>query len=197
MKKDIIPKILSIGECTESQYIKLKRINYDQDGVVKAWDVASVHDSVAVIIYNRDNQSLILVKQFRPPVYLKNNDGFTYELCAGITDKDKSLAEIAKEEILEETGYDVELESINKLTSFYTAVSFAGSIQTLFFVEVGNSQKVNSGGGVGNEKIEVVEISLSEVFDFVWDEEKAKTPGIMFAFQWVMQQDFYKQAISC
>ena len=44
--------------------------------------------------------------------------GLTYELCAGIVDKDSSVEQIAKEEILEECGYDVPLGKIEKITSF-------------------------------------------------------------------------------
>ena len=36
-------------------------------------------------------------------------------LCAGIVDKARSLAEIAREEVLEETGYDVPVESLEKI----------------------------------------------------------------------------------
>ena len=43
--------------------------------------------------------------------------GLTLELCSGIVDKDKPVASIAKEEILEECGYDVPLENIRKITS--------------------------------------------------------------------------------
>lgn len=42
----------------------------------------------------------------------------TIELCAGIVDKSKSLVEIAKEEILEECGYNVPIERID-LVSIY------------------------------------------------------------------------------
>ncbi len=44
--------------------------------------------------------------------------GVTWELCAGIVDKDLSLIEITREEIREECGYDVPAESISKITSF-------------------------------------------------------------------------------
>lgn len=51
--------------------------------------------------------------------------GFTIELCAGIVDKDQSLAEIMKDEILEECGYAVPLSAIEKVTSYrYFLVSF-------------------------------------------------------------------------
>lgn len=38
--------------------------------------------------------------------------GITIELCAGIVDKDKSLAEIAAEEVFEECGYKVDPEKM-------------------------------------------------------------------------------------
>lgn len=46
----------------------------------------------------------------------------TIELCAGIVDKSKSLVEIAKEEILEECGYNVPIERID-LVSIYRWVA--------------------------------------------------------------------------
>ena len=48
----------------------------------------------------------------------KGELGMTIELCAGIVDKDKDVAEIAQAEILEETGYKVPKENIRKVTSF-------------------------------------------------------------------------------
>ena len=76
------------------------------------------HPSVAVLLWHSDLDAVVVVRQFRPPVYaskvlencIENNSesltsGFTYELCAGICDKDKSLEQIAKEEVMEECGY--------------------------------------------------------------------------------------------
>lgn len=39
----------------------------------------------------------------------------TIELCAGIIDKDKPVEEIAREEVLEECGYDVPLANLKKV----------------------------------------------------------------------------------
>jgi len=149
--------------------------------------MVEVHDSVAILLYHEEHKSLIVVRQFRPPVYLKNNDGYTYELCAGIVDKDKSLVEIAHEEILEECGYYVPLEKIERITSFYTAVGFAGSVQTLYYASVNEMMRFNEGGGVGVESIEVIEIPVSEAKEFAMDETKAKTPGLMFGFGWFLE----------
>ena len=43
--------------------------------------------------------------------------GLTYELCAGIVDKECSWEEIAQAEMLEECGYDVPLSAIEEITS--------------------------------------------------------------------------------
>jgi len=178
---------VTIVPCENSDFVKPQRIKYSQAGISKVWDMVEVHDSVAILLYHEEHKSLIVVRQFRPPVYLKNNDGYTYELCAGIVDKDKSLVEIAHEEILEECGYYVPLEKIERITSFYTAVGFAGSVQTLYYASVNEMMCFNEGGGVGVESIEVIEIPVSEAKEFAMDETKAKTPGLMFGFGWFLK----------
>jgi UDP-sugar diphosphatase len=163
-------------------------MHYIQDAVEKSWDIAQVHDSVAVLLYHREKDAFVLVKQFRPPVYLKNSNGFTFELCAGIVDKSKSLVEIAREEIHEECGYDVRVEKIGKITSFYTSVGFAGARQTLYYAELDDSMKAHEGGGVDVEAIEVVYLDRHDAKTFLFDESRAKTPGLMFAFMWFFDQ---------
>lgn len=44
--------------------------------------------------------------------------GITLELCAGIVDKSKPFIEIAKEEVLEECGYDVPLDKIEEIMTY-------------------------------------------------------------------------------
>ncbi len=167
-----------------SRFVRPALARYEQDGVEKSWEVVQAHDSVAVLLYHGQRDLFILVKQFRPAVYLHDKKGYTYELCAGIVDKKGSLAQIASEEIEEECGYEVPAERIEKITSFYTSVGFAGSKQTLFFAEVDDSMRVHGGGGIEMEQIEVVELPVAEARRFIYDETKAKTPGLMFAFMW-------------
>lgn len=44
--------------------------------------------------------------------------GITLELCAGIVDKDLSLKEIAREEILEECGFNVSSDRIEDVMTY-------------------------------------------------------------------------------
>lgn len=175
---------VKVVSCEESLFVKLERMHYKQDGIEKSWDIAQVHDSVAILIYHKEREAFVLVKQFRPPVYLKNGDGFSYELCAGIVDKQMSLVQIAQEEIEEETGFAIALERIEKITSFYTAVGFAGAKQTLYYVEVDDVDKVSEGGGIDVEQIEVIYVSTNEMRSFIYNEDIVKTPGLMFAMNW-------------
>lgn len=178
-------KIDSIVKLENPSYIKPMRIHYTQKGVQKTWEAVVSHDSVAVLLWHVDLESFVIVKQLRATILNKNSDnGYTYELCAGIVDKDASLIQIAKEEILEECGYDIALKEIQKVTSFYTSVGISGAKQTLFYTECNNSMRVSDGGGIHDEDIEVIYLPFNEVKSFMFDENMHKTPGMMLAFYW-------------
>lgn len=181
-------KITKIEPCDDPQYVKPQRLHFERNGKHHIWEVADTHDSVAVLLYHEDKDAFILVRQFRPAVFLNNSDGMTMELCAGLIDKNKSENVIVQEEILEECGYAVPLERIQRLTSFYTAVGFAGGKQTLYFASVDTNMQANEGGGVEGEDIEVIYLSVEKAKDFIFDESIAKTPGLMYAFLWYFEQ---------
>jgi UDP-sugar diphosphatase len=44
--------------------------------------------------------------------------GIALEICAGIVDKDKPIDEIAREEVLEECGYNIELKDLQRIMSY-------------------------------------------------------------------------------
>ena len=182
MKNDI--EKFKLNPLVDPKFISTSLATYEQNGIAKDWEIVQAHDSVAILIYHTEKKCFILVKQFRPAVYVNNNDGMSVELCAGIVDKNISLQQIAQEEIEEECGYSVALESVEKITSFYTSVGFAGSKQTLYYAEVNESMKISEGGGVDGELIEVISLPVEEAKAFIYEEEIVKTPGLMFAFMW-------------
>lgn len=170
------------------RFVKPVRINYTQNSKEKTWEAVESHDSVSVLIYHKTKDAFVLVKQFRPPVYINSNEHkFTYELCAGIVDKDSSLEQITKEEIDEECGYDVPLESIEKVSSFFTNVGVSGAKQHLYFACVDESMRIHDGGGIHDEQIVLEYLPLKDAKEFVFDETKAKTPGLMFSFYWFFE----------
>jgi len=174
----------TLNPLIDPKFISTSLATYEQNGIQKSWEIVQAHDSASILIYHREHKKFILVKQFRPAVYVNNKEGMSIELCAGIVDKELTLQEIAQEEIEEECGYDVPLENVEKITSFYTSVGFAGSKQTLYYAEVDESMKVSDGGGVDAEFIEVVSLSIEDAKEFIYDESIVKTPGLMFSFMW-------------
>ncbi|SFV53518.1 Uridine diphosphate glucose pyrophosphatase [hydrothermal vent metagenome] len=172
----------------ESSFIKTSLAKYRQNGVDRDWEVVRANDSVAILIYHKDREAFVLVKQFRPAVYMANQDGMTVELCAGIIDKNLTLEQIAQEEIEEECGYRVSVDAIEKIASFYSSVGFAGSKQTIYFVEVDESMRVSDGGGVDGEVIEVIELPIDEAREMIYDDTIAKTTGLAYAFMWFFER---------
>ena len=179
-------KIIKIEPCENPQYIKPRLVTYLQNGIEKDWEIANTHDSVSILLYHEAKDAFVLVKQFRPAIFMRNNDGYTYELCAGLVDKDKDIKVIAMEEIEEECGFRVPLERIEKITAFHTAVGFAGGKQTVYYATVDDDMKVSEGGGIDDEEIEVIYLPLKEIQTFMFDESIAKTPGLLFSFMWFM-----------
>jgi UDP-sugar diphosphatase len=53
---------------------------------------------------------------------------------------------------------------------------------------VDEKMKISEGGGIDGEVIEVIELPVSELERFIFDEKIAKTPGLMFAFMWWRQK---------
>ncbi len=180
---------IAVSELENPQFVKPIRIHYRQNGEPRSWEAVKSHDSVAILLYHRTREAFVLVKQFRPPVYMNDKTHLhTYELCAGIIDKDISLEAIAREEILEECGYNVPLEELEKVSSFFINVGVSGAKQHLYFATVDESMREGEGGGVHTEYIELEYLPVSEARAFVFDERRAKTPGLMFAFYWFFEQ---------
>lgn len=176
-------------DCVNSPYIKPRRMLYKENGMSRCWDFIESLDSVAVVLYHRDKDSLLFVKQFRPPLFARNpntHQAYTCELCAGLVDKaGKSLEQIAKEEVLEECGYKV--DSLTYITTFATAVGHSGAKQHLFYACIDEEQKISAGGGVDGEVIETLLIEVANLKSFVFDECIIKTPGLGFGVLWFLQ----------
>ncbi|WP_345979588.1 NUDIX domain-containing protein [Sulfurimonas sp. HSL3-2] len=179
------PVIKETTRLENPSFVKPLLIHYKQNDIHRTWEAVRSHDSVSILLYNIDLDSFVIVKQFRPPVLLNNEtNGMMYELCAGIVDKKLSLQEIAKEEIHEECGYDVPLQMIEEITSFYTSVGISGAKQTLYYAQIDESMKVSEGGGLEEESIEVIHVKKEDAKEFILNPAYQKTPGLMVAFYW-------------
>ncbi|XP_043473753.1 uridine diphosphate glucose pyrophosphatase NUDT14-like [Leptopilina heterotoma] len=188
----------------DSLYIRPLRMNYTQDSREKYWDLMKVHDSVCIIIFNITQKKLVFVKQFRPPCYFasipeKFGDidvkkypadlGVAMELCAGMVDKNKTIVEIAREEVIEECGYDAPISLFEKVNCYRSGVGSASSMQTLFYVEVTDDMRTHSGGGGADsegELIEVIEMNIQEVNDYLHSGNVQSPPSLLYGVTWFL-----------
>ena len=178
-------KIDSTEELKNPNFVKPILINYTHKGLQRTWEAVITHSSVSILLYHKDKDAFVLVKQLRPAVLNANKvDGYMYEMCAGIIDKDASDVQIAKEEVYEECGYDIPVQNLQKVSSFYTNVGISGAKQTIYYGELTDSMQVNNGGGLIEEDIEVIYIPLSQARAFMFDETYPKTSGVIMAFYW-------------
>ena len=119
--------------------------------------------------------------------------GLTCELCAGIVDLKIPLIEIAKKEILEETGYDFPLENISKLFQNHE-VGFVGNRLTVFYAEVADEMNLSKSGGnvTEGEFIETMYLPLNEARDFVFNDDYVKPSSFVAAFCWYFMKNGIK-----
>ncbi len=121
-------------------------------------------DTVAVILYNMTNKSVVLVRQFRYPAYVDDGPGWLIECVAGIKDSDKVT--VAKKEVLEETGYKI--DDVEYLTQFYPSPGGCSEKISVYLAYVETQEEANGQYfGVGNEDIQVVEIPLVKAFEMI------------------------------
>jgi len=166
--------INSSGELSKpSRYFILKRVEFMDNGVKRYWDYTKSHNSVAIVIYNKETDQLVFVRQFRPALLMETldrgaavenyrNEGISVECCAGLVDKNKPINQVAAEEVFEETGYQVHADRLEQFGKFRRIDS--GAYQNLFYVEVTNVDRVGEGGGLAeeHESIEVLHLSIEQ-----------------------------------
>ena len=154
---------------SDNWYI-LKKITYsftDKHGTEKV-NVREVYDrgnGATILLYNKENKTVILTRQFRLPTFINGNaDGMLIEACAGLLDKDNP-EDCIKRETEEETGYKV--TDVRKIFEAYMSPGSVTEILYFFVAEYTKSMKVNEGGGIEEEQenIEVIEMQLDEAMN--------------------------------
>lgn len=153
------------------RWFTLKDISFDytrNNGEVQRQDRVVYHKGnyAALLLYNREKQTIILTKQFRMPAYMnKPEDGFVTEVCAGMLDNDSPEKAVIRE-AEEETGYRV--TEVQMVFECYTSPGTLSELAHLYIGEYDDSMKVNAGGGTdADEDIEVLETSFKAALEMV------------------------------
>ncbi len=149
------------------------------------WIVFERGNSVSVILYKRDTQEVVLVRQFRAPTLRLQANGHGYELrddgqrndgqldetIAGMPKPGESYEDCAIRETYEETGYRVKPNRLRLISQFFVSPGGTSERIYLYYAEVNSEDhdpkrdKEIAGNKREGESILVRHIKVSDFFD--------------------------------
>ena len=141
----------------EGRFLRVRRKDH--------WEYVERHNTTGIvaILAITDNQEIILIEQLRIPVNRR-----VIEIPAGLAgdiegQENEDLAEAAKRELLEETGF--EAQGMEYLTDGPPSAGLSTEMVT-FFRALG-LKKVNRGGCDGTENIHVHVVPLAQLKSWI------------------------------
>ncbi|MBF0538388.1 MAG: NUDIX hydrolase [Nitrospirae bacterium] len=100
----MIPSIAGQKVVWQGRFLNALILDYQTSrGELMHWEAfkrINCDGIVAIVPFTADGETIV-IKQFRPPV-----GKYVIEFPAGLNDRNEPLAEVARRELLEETGYD-------------------------------------------------------------------------------------------
>jgi nudix-type nucleoside diphosphatase (YffH/AdpP family) len=135
-------------------------------------------DAVGVLLHDPAEDTVLLVRQFRYPVYaglspdVREGDGarqaWLLEIVAGVRDADLTVSEVANKELLEEAGYRVK-GGLQRVATIYPSPGGSSERIHLFLGELDHHSRTGAGGGITaeGEDTQVVVLSLAEALAMI------------------------------
>ncbi len=120
----------------------VKRVNFNRG------------DSVSVLLYAEDTDEVVLVEQFRYPVYAsdpeseRGGNGWILETIAGV--KDARGPDVARRELLEETGYALN-GALERLTTIFVSPGGTSERVELYLARVSRVEGIRKHAGLEPE----------------------------------------------
>lgn len=117
--------------------------------------------SSAVLPYDEDRKTCVLVSMPRPAVLLAGQEVHLMELPAGMVDDNESYEAAARREALEETG--LQLGELELVVELWTMPGLSTERVAIFLAPYAIDDRIAAGGGFEdeNEQIAVHELTLS------------------------------------
>lgn len=164
-------KIIEEKVLSDNWYV-LKKIIFEYRNKQGEWQTQAREaydrgNGATILLYNKENQTVVLTEQFRMPTYINGNDsGMLIEACAGLLDKDNP-EDCIRRETEEETGYRI--GEVKKVFEAYMSPGSVTEILYFFVAEYSKAMKVNDGGGAADEQenIDVLEIDFRRAIEMI------------------------------
>jgi GDP-mannose pyrophosphatase NudK len=165
----------------------LRKFTYDYQHKDGTWEQQSREaydrgNGATILLYNRENRTVVLTRQFRLPTYTNGNPtGMLIEACAGLLDKDKP-EDCIRRETEEETGYQI--REVRKVFEAYMSPGSVTEILHFFVAEYTQDMQVSEGGGHADEQenIEVLELDFEEALEMIKSGEIKDAKTIMLLY---------------
>lgn len=155
-------------ETLSADYFELKKVTFAQrrrDGRERehSREVYDNASGTAVLLYNPEQRSVLLTRQFRIGARLAGRDGFMIEVPAGMLD-DADPEQRVRAELCEEAGFHA--QQLRKVIEFFPNPSSLTETVHCFLGEYGERDRKGEGGGKEDEgeDIEVLEMDVAEAF---------------------------------
>lgn len=146
-------------------------------------------DSIAVLLLNSQRNAVVLVDQFKAPAMIArrrddpaSTDGWMVETLAGAIDADETPEAAAIRETLEETGFRIRQPRL--IARFFSSPGGTSERIFLYFAEVQDEDRVGAGGGIADEDINVLQIPLDDLFDWL-AKGLIEDPKLLVAAYWL------------
>ena len=137
-------------------------LSYEQFSGKMGPDVTRINfdrgDGVGVLLYAADTDDVLLVEQFRYPVYASHPEdsregrGWLLEIVAGIKDAEGHV--VARRELLEETGYEL-THPLEHLTTCYVSPGGTSERLELYLARVRRAEGVRQQAGLDAESEDI------------------------------------------
>lgn len=140
-------------------------------------------DSVAIVLFEKDTQCILLTRQFRYPS-TKHGLGWVTEIPAGSLERGESPEKCVVRETKEEVGYAI--SEIEHLTTFYVSPGGCTERCHLYYAEVTQKDQTAEGGGKlsENEDIKIIKQPVSALSGFL--KEKCNDGKTLIGLQWFL-----------
>jgi nudix-type nucleoside diphosphatase (YffH/AdpP family) len=175
-------RMLSVDALSEKQQrLDFQTFEYERDDGSKqvlSREIYHVADGATALLYDLARRTVILVKQFRLPAYLRGESGWLLEAPAGFLDGSEPQAR-ARDEVAEEAGYRV-----GEMHKVFKALMIPGCVTHVVYGYVSpytEADRIHAGGGLieEGEDITVVELTIDRALDMIVSGEIIDAKTIM------------------
>ena len=157
-------EVLNTEVLSDNWYV-LRKVTFRLQKRDGTWETQSREaydrgNGATILPFDLSRRTVILTRQFRLPTFVNGNpSGMLIESCAGLLDKENPSQCITRE-LREETGF--EIQNVQKVMEAYMSPGSVTEIVYFFVAEYTPAQKASAGGGVEEEDIEVIELTIDE-----------------------------------